>query len=156
MSDMVSNGYLKDKNGKVMEIVDKAARDGVNRLTEEIAEIKENGAGGGGSAAHVVIMKQAGYDDFISGIAPALEIPEIDYEPSNMTFNEAINIILSGGVLDIRCLVYDAETGVITSGVVSYYKIHMGEFGMFIWFRADSQNCYWTESGVSTTDPREA
>ena len=35
MSDMVSNGYLKDKNGKVMEIVDKAARDGVNRLTEE-------------------------------------------------------------------------------------------------------------------------
>lgn len=37
MSDMVSNGYLKDKNGKVMEIVDKAARDGVERLTEEMA-----------------------------------------------------------------------------------------------------------------------
>lgn len=36
MSDMVSNGYLKDKNGNVMEIVDKAARDGVERLTEEI------------------------------------------------------------------------------------------------------------------------
>lgn len=40
MSDMVSNGYLKDKNGKVMEIVDKAARDGVERLIEEIAELK--------------------------------------------------------------------------------------------------------------------
>ena len=26
MSDIVSNGYLKDKNGKVMEIVDKAAK----------------------------------------------------------------------------------------------------------------------------------
>lgn len=36
MSDLVSNGYLKDKNGNVMEIVDKAARDGVERLTEEI------------------------------------------------------------------------------------------------------------------------
>ena len=42
MSDMVSNGYLKDKNGKVMEIVDKAARDGVNRLTEEINNVSYN------------------------------------------------------------------------------------------------------------------
>ena len=47
MSDMVSNGYLKDKNGKVMEIVDKAARDGVERLTEEIKKLKgEDGSGG--------------------------------------------------------------------------------------------------------------
>ena len=154
MSDLVSNGYLKDKNGKVMEIVDKAARDGVNRLTEEIAEIKENGAGGGGSAAHVVIMKPTGYDDFISGIAPAFELPKIDYEPSNMPFNEAINIILSGGVLDICCLAYGA--GVILAGFVPFYEIHMGEFGMFIWFHANNQDYYWTESGVSTTDPREA
>lgn len=40
MSDLVSNGYLKDKNGNVMEIVDKAARDGVERLTEEIEALK--------------------------------------------------------------------------------------------------------------------
>lgn len=39
MSDLVSNGYLKDKNGNVMEIVDKAARDGVERLTEENANL---------------------------------------------------------------------------------------------------------------------
>ena len=49
MSDLVSNGYLKDKNGNVMEIVDKAARDGVERLTEEIEALK-----GGGTTTETV------------------------------------------------------------------------------------------------------
>ena len=68
MTDIVSNGYLTDKNGNVMEIVDKAARDGVDRLTEEIEEIK-SGTTIKQSGVLVALNCDVGADIAVSGEA---------------------------------------------------------------------------------------
>lgn len=78
MDKMITgNGYLKDKNGRVMEVVDKAARDGVERLTEEIDELKESGGSGnswGESNAGKLLVTDNSGDATTATIGNGLEL----------------------------------------------------------------------------------
>ena len=60
MSEFKPNGYFVDSNGQRIEVVDAHAREKVDKLTEEIDDLKENGGSGGNSSDYFETVRIPG------------------------------------------------------------------------------------------------
>lgn len=164
MSDMVSNGYLKDKNGKVMEIVDKAARDGVNRLTEEIKTsvpviqtatvgqtiavkaVDENGkpteweavdaASGGESGTGGVVLWEDYSRSFTNGDTIPVDISAFSFV--EVTFKATMGDTLYGK----SGMIVGIDAGVACKIMVSTSNLSI--IVMHTYLRYDAKNCMFT------------
>lgn len=135
-------------------------------FAEVDGEIKRvPGAGlGGENGIKTAIIKDSGYDNMISGIAPATAAaPEYAFSCMNMTFEEAMQTLASGEPLTAVCMYANSDygvvvneysmnvilsiTGMIESAAVSGPVIVMTFMQM--------NELYWTADGISTTAPSE-
>lgn len=129
----------------------------------EVKRVPGEGLGGAGGIK-TAIIKDEMYDNFVSGIAPAVAAaPEYFFSSTNMTFDEAMQTLASGEPLTAVCMYADYDygvvvndystnvilsiTGMIESAAVSGPVIIMTFMHM--------NELFWTADGIFTEPPVE-
>ena len=134
------------------------AMDIANVLIEEDGEIKRvPKTEVGGTGFPTAIIKDSMYDDAISGVQQGRVSAELTYECLNMTFEEAYEIMASGGILNVIGMltmnfamnIYGMTMfpGIVMNGVpciVIGFSDYVSEFSL---------DLFWTADGLSTEAP---
>ena len=130
--------------------------EGVNIFAEVEGTIKRIPSEGlGGSDIRTAIIKKDGYDDALAGVA-AVESAEVTFTCDNMTFDEAVQIIMSGGHFEAVLYDYsDGEFYTIPMTVIryspSFYVVPC-----IVLTDAYTSEHYWTSDGITNTNPDPA
>lgn len=138
---------------------------------EEAAEtayvlVEENGeiyrvpktAVGGAGGIKTAIIRDSEYLNKIAGISTLLveAEPEITYECTNMTFDEAYATMESGEPLAVVGMLA-TEGGTCLYGEPTFARTLMGVQAILILFRCllkdKKLGLYWTADGISTSEP---
>lgn len=134
-----------------------SATDEANVLIEENGEIKRvPKTEVGGTGFPTAIIKDSYYDNVLAGISTMISGPKVTYECTNMTFEEAYEIMANGGILNVIGML-TPETPAIVPGVVLFAGT--GVFGVpciiinfIIGFDA-AMTLFWTSDGISMSEP---
>ena len=132
------------------------AMDIANVLIEEDGEIKRvPKTEVGGTGFPTAIIKDSMYDDTISG-AQGRASAELTYECLNMTFEEAYEIMASGGILNVIGMLTMNFAMNIYGMTIFPGTVINGVPCILLIFMASPENVlqlYWTADGLSTEAP---
>ena len=160
-----SDGYLYDSNGNRLEVVDKAARDGVERLSEEIDNIKEGGAGGnyGAENANRVLTTDGNGNQVAAEVDAAFEVstvmntgipPEINlFDESTMIKNTSWYVNMAGKVMWEQNQ-YTSSYTAIAIPLYSASEVTLAAYlgstkpRIYCWFIADAEDNIISESAA--------
>lgn len=115
---------------------------------------------GGGGDIKTAIIRSSNYLDALNGTLTPQPEPksgsEVFFECINMTFDDAVAIIKSGGVLKIECQFAEqwSETYAFIGGCAYYYFVEDYYYVPTIeisWY----ENLYWTQDGISYYQPQD-
>lgn len=135
------------------------AMDIANVLIEEDGEIKRvPKTEVGGTGFPTAIIKDSVYDDVLSGGQERASAPTFTYECLNMTFEEAYEIMASGGILNvIGMLTFEVTTNI--PGIAEFAGSRLGTECIVLNFCHLSYDwivtLYWTADGISTEAPSQ-
>ena len=132
--------------------------EGVNIFAEVEGAIKRiPGEGLGGSDIRTAIIKQDGYDNALAGVAAA-ESAVYTYTCENMTFDEAVQIIMSGGYFEAVVHSFNIDGGSFSITHISQISYESINFAVPCICLLDSEDgiTYWTADGISNTTPELA
>lgn len=113
------------------------------------------GAGfGSGSGVKTAIIKKDGYDNALGGVAVTSQIPPT-FTCSNMTFDEAVSVIMSGEPLNAIMLTFSGTQFTGVNALKTHYALNSSTPCIMFEFMADgnTESIYWTANGISFTDP---
>lgn len=148
-----SNFEDKMSNAEVLEKIPENAM----ALVNDGGKLKQVACGAFGGGAATAIFKQDGYDNVLVGIATASEAPTFTFTCTNMTFDEAVQIIMSGEPLAVIGMSYYEG-----QGSLSFINFNHVEYIMFYYATPtimckvvgdDSCTIYWTADGISNKVP---
>lgn len=109
---------------------------------------------GGSGGIKTAIIKDSGYDNAIAGVQSAATAPEYTYECTNMTFEEAYQLMASGEPLQVLGM-FTTEGATNVTGA-AFLGTPMGVPCITMMFAAASTTIallYWTADGLSTSAP---
>ena len=108
---------------------------------------------GGSGGIKTAIIKDSGYDNAIAGVQSAqTAAPEYTYSCTNMTFEEAYQLMASGEPLQALGM-FTAEGGACLGAlVVNITSVYETPCIVMKWM-VNSLTLYWTADGLSTTQP---
>lgn len=148
-----SNFEDKMNNAEVLEEIPENAK----VLVNDNGKLKQAACGAFGGSVATAIIKQDGYDNALVGIATANAAPTFTFTCTNMTFDEAVQIIMSGEPLAVIGMSYYEGWGSLffinfnhVEYIAFYYTIPtimcevVGD---------DSYTMYWTPNGISNREP---
>lgn len=136
--------------GEAVEVPQPVA-EAVNNMLASLEEVKEERpvSGGGGGGIPTAIIKNTNYDNVLAGIATAVSAPAASYACENMTFDEAMSILMSGKPL--MALIMDVAGEAPMVGVAYYAMLDVWGESPCIKLGWDT-NLYWAADGFSTSD----
>lgn len=117
------------------------------------------GAGFGGGGVKTAIIKQDGYDNALAGVAAAAsnDTPEPSYTCTNMTFDEAVSVIMSGEPLNATMFAFMETTFAGINALEMYYVASGTPCIQFVFrWNGGDMPIFWTADGISFTDPNGA
>lgn len=129
------------------------AMDIANVLIEEDGEIKRvPKTEVGGTGFPTAIIKDSTYDDAISGVQGRVGLPTPEYECLNMTFEEAYEIMASGGILNVIGMLNVDGPAIIHCDV---FFTGNAAFGVPCIVINYGPALFWTADGISTEEPSQ-
>lgn len=121
-----------------------------------IKRIPSNGLGGAGGIKTAIIMS-SDYYDTLAGVSAAISVPTVEYNCTNMTFEEAYQTMASGEPLAVFGMVsYDGIPPINTYGEVSFLGTSFYEadapsgpaIGIIFNINENIITLIWTASGL--------
>lgn len=147
-----SNFEDKIRDAEVLEEIPENAM----ALVNDGGKLKQVACGAFGGGVATAIFKQDGYDNALAGIATAIGVPELTYTCINMTFDEAVQIIMSGKPLAVISMEYYEGRGVSfinyndVGYAPSFYTTPTIACNICM---SDNLTIYWTPDGISNREP---
>lgn len=123
----------------------------------EALEAKAGGGSGSGGGIPTAIIKQDGYDNALMGVAVAgASAPTSTYTCTNMTYEEAKNIILSGQPLNVVAMMFQ-QNGSYTGFATGYYlsvvfSILEDGSEAIVANSYTGENIIWTSDGITVEE----
>lgn len=108
---------------------------------------------GGSGGIKTAIIKSSDYDDALAGVQSAgAAAPEVTYECTNMTFEEAYQTMASGEPLQLLGMI-SGEGAMTMSGMMGFAGNMMGVPCIVVGLNIAT--LYWTADGLSTEAPEQ-
>lgn len=119
-----------------------------------------SGSGGSGSGGGIptAIIKQDGYDNALMGVAVAgASAPTFTCTCTNMTYEEAKNIILSGQPLNVIAMTFEQNgsyTGFASEYYIAVVLYNSAEGSGIAIYGSDGPRFNWTSDGLTMEEPK--